>query len=114
MKKTQQFSQATADPRGTAQENIFAPPTAVGAATTTASTEASQATATVTALQNIFTQDTTGIPALNDPLSDKTGKGGWDQGTNSLRNTGCVFTGADYHASEAQLVDCKASVQENR
>src|SRR5216683_2533854 len=97
MEKTQQVSQATA----------------VGAATTTASTEASQATATVTALQNMFTQDTTGIPALNDPLSDKTGKGGWDQGTNSLGNTGCVFTGGDYHASEAQLGYLQPCIAEN-
>lgn len=103
LEKTQQVSQATANTLGTAQANIFATATAVGAATTTASTEASQATATVTALQNMLTQDTTGTPALNDPLSDKTGKGGWDQGTNSLGNTGCVFTGGDYHASEAQL-----------
>src|SRR5215469_10642216 len=68
--------------QATAQANIFATATAVGAATTTASTEASQATATVTALQNMFTQDTTGTPALDDSLSDNTGKGGWDQGTN--------------------------------
>ena len=103
LEKTQQVSQATADTLATAQANIFATATAVGAATTTASTEASQATATVTALQNMFAQETTGTPALNDPLSDNTGKSGWDQGTNSLGNTGCVFTGGDYHASEAQL-----------
>jgi len=103
LEETQQVSQATANTLGTAQANIFATATAVGAATTTASTEASQATATVTALQNMFTQDTTGTPALDDSLSDNTGKGGWDQGTNSLGNTGCVFTGGDYHAREAQL-----------
>ncbi len=103
LEKTQQVSQATANTLATAQANIFATATAIGAATTTASTEASQATATVTALQNMLTQDTTGTPALTDPLSDNTGKSGWDQGTNSLGNTGCVFTGGDYHASEAQL-----------
>ena len=111
--KTQQASQATASTLATAQTNIFATATAVGAATATASTEASRATATVTARQNMFTQDTTGTPALNDPLSDKTGNNGWDQGTNSVGNTGCVFTGGDYHASEARLGYLQPCIAEN-
>src|SRR5260221_12444402 len=82
LEKTQQVSQATADTLGTAQANIFATATAVGAATTTASTEASQAPATVTAMQNMFTQDTTEIPAINDPISDKPAKEGWYKATN--------------------------------
>jgi hypothetical protein len=76
--------------------------TAQAGVTATVITQSSDATATATTLGSIFTQATSGTPALTDPLSDNTGNNNWDE-TSGTVDGSCVFTGGDYHATEARL-----------
>jgi DnaJ C terminal domain len=96
----QQHVQATATAQalntqatGTAQANANA--TAAVQATGTA-----QAAATTTALQGIYTQVTSGNPALNDPLSGQDGNN-WDVGSANGQGS-CKFSGNAYHAGAQQ------------
>lgn len=101
--KIAQTQQATAQTLATQQANIYATATAVFAGTATTQAGSDSATATATALQNLLTQDTTGTPALNDPLSDNSGNNQWDENINAQNNTGCAFINSAYHALEAQF-----------
>ncbi|MBO0796423.1 MAG: hypothetical protein J2P36_36500, partial [Ktedonobacteraceae bacterium] len=89
----------TANALGTTQANINATATAMGnnAAMATASSEA--ATATASAFSDMLTRATSGKPVLDDPLSDNSGPGKWDEGSPST-NTGCTFQGL-YNVQEA-------------
>src|SRR5574340_150897 len=101
--QTAQVQQATAQALATQQANIYATATAVFSGTATTQAGSDSATATATALQNLLTQDTTGTPALSDPLSDNTGNNQWDENINAQNNTGCAFINSAYHALEAQF-----------
>jgi hypothetical protein len=82
-------TQSTANVINTAQANIFASATA-------------QANATVTAgaFTDLYTQSIHGNPVFDDPLTDNTGPGRWDQG-NPNPNTGCAFVHGYYLVAEA-------------
>ena len=94
---------ATGQVLATAQAGIEASATAQVEATASAIAATDLATATVTALESMYTQATSGTPALDDPLSDNTGNHKWDEGKGQTVNTGCAFTGGAYQASESQL-----------
>lgn len=93
--------QGTADAVGTVQANIDATATTQADVIASATATIDNATATATALSDIYTRSTTGTPALDDPLSDNTGTGKWDQGS-SLNNSACLFNNGAYHVTEVQ------------
>ena len=97
------LASATAKMLATAQSNIEASATAQVEANASATAAADLATATVTALQDMYTQATSGTPALDDPLKDNSDKHKWDEGKGQTENTGCAFVDAAYQASESQL-----------
>ena len=86
--------------RATATANAQATGTAVAITNATATANA-QATAnvvgTATALQSIYTQATSGNPAITSSLSGNTGNN-WDI-DQAQGGGGCAFTGGSYHAS---------------
>ncbi len=98
-------SQGTAQVLATAQANIDAMATTNANVSASATALADQATATVTAMQDMFTKATSGSPTLDDPLSDKTSdatvKNSWDMGTTKSTPSGCTFTDGSYQVSEA-------------
>jgi hypothetical protein len=93
---------ATGQVLATAQAGIEASATAQVQATASAIAATDLATATVTALQDMYTQATSGTPVLNDSLSDNSGKYNWDEGQGQTINTGCAFTDGAYQVSESQ------------
>ncbi len=93
----QALTQATANVWATANARIYASATAQAASTA----QVDNATATATAFSDLFTQDTSGTPKLDDPLSDNSGNNNWDE-TNGTVDGACAFTGSDYHALEAR------------
>jgi hypothetical protein len=99
--KTQVVAQATNSALATVQAGILATATAQTAATATAGAIGDMATATVTSIENLLTNDTTGDPALNDDLTDNQGGNQWDEGLAGNGNTGCFFN-QDYHVRETQ------------
>lgn len=92
---------ATAQPLATAQAQIYASATAQAQATTTAQNAGDQSTATATALGDMLTQDTSGTPALNDPLTDNSLNYQWDVDRTDNNNTGCNFGDNGYEVQEA-------------
>ncbi len=94
---------ATGQVLATAQAGILASATVQVEATASASAAINLATATVTALQDMYTQATSGTPVLDDPLSDNSSKYKWEEGQGQTVNTGCAFTGEAYQASESQF-----------
>src|SRR5207237_4067162 len=58
-------------------------------------------TATASALDDLYSQATSGTPVFDDTLLDNTGPGKWDEGANNA-HTGCAFMSDGYHVSEAQ------------
>jgi len=107
----QQHAQATATVQtqltGTAQANVTATAQtsataqAQANATATAQTMATaQASATATALQAIYTQSTSGTPALSDPLTGQDSNN-WQEITSTV-NGSCGFSGGAYHSSIPQ------------
>jgi hypothetical protein len=62
-------------------------------------TSAAQAQATAQAYQSIYTQATSGTPALNDSMSNPTLNPLWDITLGSTANGACTFTGGSYHAT---------------
>jgi len=93
--------QATANAFATANTNIYASATAQSGATASATATVNSATATNAALGNVLTQATSGTAALDDPLSDNTGKNRWDESNGSVGGQ-CVFTGTAYHVRAAR------------
>ena len=94
---------ANAQASGTAHANATS--AAIAFATTQAennatATAGAQIQATQTALQNIYTQATTGTPTMNDPLTAGDNYG-WDDTTFSAGNA-CLFTNGAYQASAAK------------
>lgn len=85
----------------TAQANIEASATAEDNQQAQATITADDATSTALALNDFYTQSTNGNPVFDDPLSDNTGAGKWDEGTPST-GTACEFTDNSYHALESQ------------
>ena len=102
LSKTQVVIQATNQALATVQAGILATATAQAGATATAGAAGDLGTATATALENLFTNDTSGNPTLMDSLSDNTGGNQWDEGLAGNGNTGCFFN-QDYHVREAQI-----------
>jgi hypothetical protein len=94
---------ATGQVLATAQAGIEATATTQVEATASAIAATNLATATVTALQDMYARATSGTPVLDDPLSDNSGKHKWDEGKGQVANTGCAFTDGAYQASESQL-----------
>lgn len=92
---------ATAQPLATAQAQIYASATAQAQATADSQNSGDQSTATATALGNMLTQDTSGTPALNDPLVDNSLNFRWDVGLSDNNNTGCNFSVNGYEVQEA-------------
>ena len=104
-RSAQQTSQArqrgTSEALSTAQANIEASATAQADTQAQATATVEQAAATASALSDFYTQSTNSSPVFDDPLSDNTGPGQWDEGKPSTA-TGCEFTNGNYHALEAQ------------
>lgn len=92
---------ATAQPLATAQARIYATATAQAQSSVTVPTAGIEATATATTMENQFTQDTTGTPTLDDPLSDNSMGNQWDTGYSDNNNTGCNFVDGSYQVQEA-------------
>ena len=105
-------SQGTAQALSTAQANIEATATSQADTTTAATATVDNVTATATALGAVYTQSTSGTPAFNNPLSDNTGDGKWDEGAVAI-NTGCMFTDSSYHVSEARQGYFQPCIAEN-
>ncbi|GCE13942.1 hypothetical protein [Tengunoibacter tsumagoiensis] len=101
-KTAQAQAQSTANALNTAQTNIEATATAQSDTVAQATAAVDNATATASALGDLYTNSTNGTPLFDDPLSDNTGAGKWDEGAPST-NTGCTFSTTDvmYHVSEA-------------
>ena len=76
---------AVANVTGTAQANV---------------TATAQVQATASALQAIYTQATSGAPALNDPMTQQDANS-WEEDTKT-GGGGCAFTGGHYHATMPQ------------
>ncbi len=97
--------QATDNTLSTAQAVIYATATEQAneqfnqSATATATVDF--VTATASALDELYSQATSGTPVFDDTLLDNTGPGKWDEGTNNA-HTGCTFMSDGYHVSEAQ------------
>jgi hypothetical protein len=92
---------ATAQPLATAQAQIYASATAQALPSATAQAGNEQATATATALSALLTQDTSGTPTLDDPLSDNSLNNQWATGYTDNNNTGCNFVNSSYRVQEA-------------
>lgn len=102
---TQAQSQATVNGASTAQANVEATSTTQANDSATATATVDSVTATVSAFANLYSQATTGTPALDDALSDNKGDGKWEGGNQGVINaapTGCAFGSDGYHISEAQ------------
>lgn len=94
--------QVTDQALATQQAHIYATATALAGGTATAQVNGETVTATASALQNLLSQDTSGTPTFNDPLSDTSGNNGWDTNINAQGNTGCQFNNGVYFALETQ------------
>lgn len=94
---------ATSQPLATQQAQIVASATAQAQPTATAQANSDQATATATSMGDLLTQDTTGTPTLDDPLSDNSLNNSWDVGYTDNNNTGCNFVNGSYRVQEARL-----------
>ena len=92
--------QQTAAVINTAQAHIDASATAQTNAAANATAAVDNATATASALNDLYMQYTSGDPVFNDSLTDNTGPGQWDEGTPST-NTGCAFVNGYYEVSES-------------
>ncbi len=91
---------ATAQPLATTQAAIYATATAQDQSTTTSQPGQDQATATATTMQALLTQDTSGTPTLNDPLSDNSMGNGWDEVSSNNQGTSCGFPTGSYEVQE--------------
>lgn len=92
---------ATAGPLETANAQIYATATAQAQPTATAQAADAQSTATAQDMAALLTKDTSGTPALNDPLSDNSQGNVWDVGYTDNNNTGCNFVDGSYQVLEA-------------
>jgi serine/threonine protein kinase len=100
---------------GTARANATGTAQVVHATATAVSQATAAAAATQTALQNIYTQATTGSPVLSDPLS-KADSYGWDDVQYKDPNNGkvlgsCSFSQGAYHdyVTPGFIQNCQAS-----
>lgn len=89
---------ATAQPLATKQAAIFATATAQDQSTGTP--QSAQAQATATAMEDLLTQDTSGTPALNDPMVDNSMGHGWDEVSSDNQATSCGFPNGLYEVQE--------------
>jgi hypothetical protein len=94
-------AQETAATLSTAQVIIYATATAQANESATATATIDSATATASAFGDLYSQVTGGTPTLDDPLSDNTGPGNWDE-ESPPTHTGCTFMDDGYHALEAK------------
>lgn len=92
---------ATAQPLATTQAQIYATATAQALPTATALLGGVQSAATATALSDLLTQDTSGTPTLDDPLTDNSLNNQWATGYTDNNNTGCNFVDGSYRVQEA-------------
>jgi type II secretory pathway pseudopilin PulG len=98
---TQAQQRGTSESLGTAQANIEASATAQTDEQNQATATVEDTTATAEALNTFYMDSTNSNPIFDDPLSDSTGPGKWDEGSVDA-NTGCEFGDDGYHAREAQ------------
>ena len=103
--KAMQAVQGTINALSTNQANIDVTATAQANKRASATVAITDATATTEDLDGFYTQSTSGKPIFDDPLSNRTGPGKWDQGS-SAPNTGCAFSTGAYHASETARAIC--------
>jgi hypothetical protein len=97
----QAHSTSTAQANATSTAQVTATNQAKAQATNTAVAQATnQAKATVTALTSIYTQATSGTPAMNDPLVQQD-TNQWEL-DNKTGGGGCAFSNGSYHASMPQ------------
>lgn len=94
-------STSTAQAHATSTAQVIATNQAETQATNTAVAQATnQARATETALNSIYTQATSGTPAMNDPLVQQD-TNQWEL-DNKTGGGGCAFSNGSYHASMPQ------------
>lgn len=98
---TQAQRQATINVASTVLANVAATNTAQANDSASATATVDSVTATVSAFADLYSQATTGTPALDDPLTDNKGDGKWEGGTQAVLS-GCAFGSDGYHVSEAQ------------
>jgi len=91
-------AQANAAATATVQAGIA---TAASQADASATAAARAALATATALQNIYTQSTSGTPVLDDPLSDNSQGNQWTEINVVSQGGTCTFTGGVYHVTQS-------------
>lgn len=97
----QAHSTGTAQAHATSTAQVIATNQAETQATNTAVAQATnQAKATVTALNSIYTQATSGTPTMNDPLTQQD-TNQWEL-DNKTGGGGCAFSNGSYHASMPQ------------
>jgi hypothetical protein len=94
-------STSIAQAHATSTAQVIATNQAQTQATNTAVAQATnQAKATVTALNSIYTQATSGTPAMNDPMAQQD-TNQWEL-DNKTGGGGCAFSNGSYHASMPQ------------
>ena len=94
-------AQATANVFATANANIYASATATNGVSVTQTAITDNVSATATAYNDTFTQDTSGTATLSDPLSDNSNNNNWDT-TSGAKASGCAFNNGTYHVIERQ------------
>jgi hypothetical protein len=88
----------TAQANGQATVNAMNTAQAIGAASATAAASTTAAaSATAGALQNIYTQATSGTPTVTDPLSAQDSNN-WDEFTTNSSGGSCGFSAGAYHS----------------
>lgn len=92
----------TAQPLATAQAQIEASATAQVLPTTQAQDQENQATETATTLDALLSQDTSGTPDLDDPLTDNSLNNEWDTVSNDNNASGCNFVDGEYSVQEVR------------
>ncbi len=88
---------AVAQITGTANAAVATTQAQTNATATAVAQVTAQAQATQTALQNIYTQATSGTPTINDPLKGQDSFS-WDEFAGAPSG-GCAFKGGSYHSS---------------
>lgn len=92
----------TAQPLATAQARIVASATAQALPTVTAQAQSDQATVTATTMEAQLTQDTSGTPDLDDPLTDNSLGNQWDTIYADNNASGCNFINSEYEVQEVR------------
>lgn len=101
IRTAQAQQKATIQAVNTVQAGINATATSEVNQDVTATTSVINATATASALNDLYQKAIKGTPKFSDPLSSNTPTSSWTEGS-SANNAGCVFDNGAYHARETQ------------